>query len=377
MASLYRRPNSAHWWAKFRVNGKVVRVSTGHTKKKAAKDFLDVHAGKVAEGQPLPVKLDRILFDELRADLSAHYQATGCVKHPADAERRLRHLDAAFRGWPVVNITPAAVTAYVVKRQGEKVPVRRGGKLVEGTRPVASATINRELAALKRLLRLAARNGKLLRVPPITMLKESAPRAGFLDEPAFRAIVRHLAPAAALAATIGYETAWRVQSEVLTLTWARVDGQAGSIRLDAGMSKNGEGRTAFLGPETARMLAEQRARVSALEREMGRIIPHVFPHLDKGPLRGRRIREFRKAWYAASKRAGHPGILLHDLRRSGVRSLIRSGIPERIAMTISGHKTRSVFDRYNIVSEADLKEAAARRAQFGHTQRPAGVAALR
>src|SRR3972149_6865427 len=137
MASLYRRPNSTHWWAKFRVGGKVVRVSTECAKKKAAKDFLDVHAGKIAEGQPLPVKLDRILFDELRADLSAFYKATGKLKPPDDAERRLKHLDAAFRGWPAANITPSAITAYVVKRQGETVPVRRDGTLVPGPHPVA------------------------------------------------------------------------------------------------------------------------------------------------------------------------------------------------------------------------------------------------
>ncbi len=377
MASLYRRPNSTHWWAKFRVAGKVVRVSTGTDNKRLAKDFLDVNAGKIAAGKPMPVKLDRILFDELRADLSGFYKATGTLRHPDDAERRLRHLDAAFRGWPAVNITPAAITDYVVKRQGETVPVWRDGQYVPGPNPVAAATVNRELAMLKRCLRLAVRNGKLLRVPAIDMLKESSPRAGFLDEPAFRAIVRHLEPDTALAATIGYETAWRIQSEVLPLTWSRVDVQAGAIRLDAGMSKNGEARTAFLGPDTARMLVEQRARVGALERELGRIIPEVFPHLDKGPLRGQRIREFRKAWYRACRRAGHPGVLLHDLRRSGVRSLIRSGVPERVAMTISGYKTRSVFDRYNITSETDLRDAAARRAQFGHTQRLASVAAAR
>ena len=189
-------------------------------------------------------------------------------------------------------------------------PVRRDGKLAPGPRPVAPATINRELALLKRCLRLAVRQGKLLRVPAISMLRESAPRAGFLEEPACRSIVRHLAPDVALAAQIGYETAWRIQSEVLPLTWARVDVQAGAIRLDTGMSKNGEARTAFLGPDTTGMLAEQRARVSALERELERIIPEVFPHLDKGPLWGQRIREFRKAWYRACRRAGHPGVLL-------------------------------------------------------------------
>ena len=121
----------------------------------------------------------------------------------------------------------------MVTRQGQTVPVRRDGKLAPGPRPVAPATINRELALLKRCLRLAVRQGKLLRVPAISMLRESAPRAGFLEEPAFRSIVRHLAPDVALAAQIGYETAWRIQSEVLPLTWARVDVQAGAIRLDA------------------------------------------------------------------------------------------------------------------------------------------------
>ena len=367
MASLYRRPNSTYWWAKFRVGGKVVRVSTGLSKKRAAEDWLAIHAGKVAAGEPLPVRLDRILFDELRSDLSTFYKATGALRHPADAERRLKHLDAAFGGWPAVNISPAAITAYAAKRLGEKVPIRRDGQVVPGPNTVAPATVNRELAVLKRLLRLAARNGKLLRVPVFDMLREAAPRAGFVDEVAFKSIARHLEPDVALAATIGFETAWRIQSEVLPLTWARADAHAGTIRLDAGMSKNGEGRVAFLGLETARMLAEQRQRVSGLERELGRIIPEVFPHLDKGPLRGRRIREFRKAWYRACRQAGHPGVLLHDLRRSGVRSLIRSGVPERVAMTISGRKTRSVFDRHNI--EGDLREAAARRAQFGHTQR--------
>jgi integrase len=189
--------------------------------------------------------------------------------------------------------------------------------------------------------------------------------------------VRNLPGNAALAATIGYETAWRIQSEVLPLTWARVDLTAGAIRLDAGTTKNDEGRTAFLGPDTAQISPGSGSASGLSSTSSAESIPEVFPHLDNGPLRGQRIREFRKAWYRACRLAGHPGVLLHDLRRSAVRSLIRSGVPERVAMTISGHKTRSVFDRYNIVSEADLREAATRRAQFGHTQRLVGLAASR
>jgi len=142
---------------------------------------------------------------------------------------------------------------------------------------------------------------------------------------------------------MGYYTGMRL-GEILGLCWSNVSFIDGEIRLDPGSTKNDEPRTIPLAGELLEMLKIERQKWPATE--------FVFTRDSQ------RIGSFYKTWKSACKRAGLPELLFHDLRRTGVRNLVRAGVPERVAMAISGHKTRAVFERYNIVSGRDLRDAA-------------------
>ncbi len=221
---------------------------------------------------------------------------------------------------------------------------------------MANGTINRELAMLTKMLRFAYERGKLLRLPVIHKLKEPAPRQGFFEPDQFNAVRRRLPETQQIAVSIAYTYAWRMHSQVLTLEQAQVNIEAGTLELYAGRTKNGEGRLVYLTPELKALLIAQVRRVKQLSRTLNRVIPYLFPHLD-GRHKGDRIRDFTKRWKSACRETGVPGMLRHDLRRTSVRNLVNAGVPERVSMTITGHKTRSVFDRYHIVNPSDLREA--------------------
>jgi integrase len=180
-------------------------------------------------------------------------------------------------------------------------------------------------------------------------------------------VARELPADLALVARIAYTFGWRLTDEVLPLTRSQVDLEAGTLRLPPGGSKNGDGRLVYLTPELRAGLAEQLARVRTLERELGRIIPHVFPGL-RGPRKGERRKSMSWSWRQACRRAGLSGKWKHDLWRTAVLDMVNAGVSERVAMQITGHRTRSTFDRYHIVSPGDLRDAARKMADKTRTQ---------
>src|SRR5215475_11886740 len=338
--SLYQRGDI--WWVKLYRDGVPTYKSTKTSDKQKAKRIHDTWAGEIAQGSFLPCA-DQKRYEELVEDLKQHYRNTES-RDLVEVEKRLKHLAAFFSGTRAAKIDPSMVGRYVEHRKAQR---------------AANGTINRELGILTRTFRLALENGQVTRVPVIRKLKEAAPRQGFFEREQFAAVRKHLPDDLQVAATVAYTYGWRTQSEVLTLERRQLDLEAETLRLDPGTTKNDDGRLVYLTPELKALLVNQLERVEQLAKQTGKIIPYVFPHR-AGRHRGKRRTDYRKAWVNACRAAGVPGMLRHDCRRTAVRNMVNAGVPERVAMTVTGHKTRAVFDRYHIVSPADLQEAARR-----------------
>lgn len=334
MGMLYRRGRI--WWIKYYRNGKVFRESSKSERVSDAKRLLRKREGDIGDRQPWGIKTERVGFEELAEDLLNEYRANN-RKSFIWAKRRIeRHLMRFFGGFRVAQITTAHVRAYTVRRHEER---------------ASNGSINRELAALKRMFNLAAEMTppKIARVPYIPMLKENNVRKGFFEHKEYLALRRELPKYLKPVLTFGYFTGAR-EGEIVRLKWSQVDLGTRTVHLEPGSTKNDQPRMIPLAGELLEALQMQKA-----------VRDEQFPECEYVFWRaGKRIGNFQRAWKSACKRAKILGKLFHDLRRSAVRNMIRAGVPERVAMAISGHKTRSVFDRYNIVAERDLHDAARR-----------------
>jgi integrase len=170
---------------------------------------------------------------------------------------------------------------------------------------------------------------------------------------------------------------WLEALEKVDHAWAvdglqKVDFRGGEVRLDAGTTKNGSGRVFPMTDDLRRLLDSQREAQAEL-RKAGHVVPWVFWRMvakgRRGPKSPRRITSFGNAWKAACVAAGCPGRIPHDLRRTAIRNMVRRGVPERVAMKLTGHKTPSVFARYDIVSGGDLRTAAAQLSGLTGTEK--------
>ena len=327
------------YWIKYYRSGKPYYESTKSTKEADAKRLLRQRLGQISEGRFIGLQPERVKFEDLAQDFVNDYRING--KRSLDkAERSVRHLQRFFGGIRAVDITTDKVRAYVKDR------------LDAG---VSNGEINRELAALKRMFNLALQQtpSKVPQKPYIPMLQEHNVRKGFFEHDEFIALRAALPLEVRPVVTFAYYTGWR-KEEILALTWNRVAFQARTVRLDPGTTKNDDGRLIYLDGELLEML-------TTTKRERDLLYPHCPQVFHR---KGNRIKDFRSAWASACQAVGLEEKLFHDFRRTAVRNMVRAGIPERVAQQISGHKTRSIFDRYHIVSDSDLREAAKRQSAY-------------
>ena len=337
MGCIYQRGRT--WWIKYSRAGRGYYESSGSRKHADAKRLLRLHEGDGERGLPVTPKVGRLTFEDAAEAFLTDYRVNRRRSYTHAKRRVDLGLTPWFQGRRMVQITPDEVQRYVEHRQ---------------TAGAANATINRELAALKRMFSLAIKRGRLLHGPYIPLLHEDNVRQGFFERQQFEDVRAHLPRDLQGLVTLAYYTGWWMRSELLPLKWAQIDRRVGTIRLEPGTTKNRDGRTvAYLEIDELReMMDEQWRRHEALHPK-GILCPWLF---FRG--RGMPVKSLARAWRSACRRAGCPGRVPHDLRRTAVRNLERAGVPRKVAMTIVGHRTEAMYRRYDIVTESDLHAAA-------------------
>jgi integrase len=349
---------SPFWYMVWRVAGRQRKKSTGTTVKQEALAQLRARIEKAKQGFQT-ADPSKITYEYLRELFMNDYRENEYSSLLTNKETGveyvcgLDHLDNFFEGRKASEITVESIDRFKRDR-------RQAG--------ASNGTINRSLAKLRRMFKLAAKRGKLQYIPAIDMLPEPKGRQGFLEvadyDKLYSALPEHVRPMLA----VGFYTGMRF-SEILNLKWFQVNVADGKITLEAEDTKTEE-------PRIIPMIDGLPELFNGL-REKNPDAEYVFLR------KGERIKTIIKAWRNACVRAGirvkingvettshfekdgtYRGFLFHDLRRSAVRNFIRAGVPRSVAMKISGHKTEEVFERYNITSEEDLQDAAVQVGEF-------------
>jgi integrase len=329
--SIYQRDGSSVWWIKYHRHGRAFRESTGTKDEKKAGNMLKTRLAEINQNTFVGPKIERTKVDELAEMFLRDYRINQRKSIDDVKARWDLHLKPFFGGMRAVDVTSEQLARYIDKRQHEQ---------------AANATINRELAALKRMFRIGQQSTppKVMRVPKFAKLVENNVRKGFLEDGQYRKLIEYC-PDLWFRGLVecGRTYGWRI-SELLTMRVSQVDVSQRTIRLNPGTTKNHDGREVIMTDSACHLLT---ALVHGKDPD-----DYVFTRDS-----GKPVKIFRRTWQKACEHAGIPNLLFHDLRRTGARNLRRAGVAEGVIMKIGGWRTRSVFERYAIVSRTDMADA--------------------
>ena len=364
--SIFRPKGTRVWWVGWTSNGKRHVESTKSEKKSDAQILLTSRLGDAGRGMVVTAKMGKITLGEGLKAVHDDKKMNG--RKTADDTKRRYEVHILLH--PAEDDEPAGGYFSPDRRMNSiataDIEAYKAHRLDQGAKP---ATVNRELAAIRRAFRLAVDGGKLAMMPKVKLLRENNVRTGFFEPAEFDAILAAM-PEQELHAPLkfAYATGWRFKSEVLPLTVDRVDLKTGVVRLDPGTTKSGQGRSFFVTSELRTLLKAQLDSIEALKKQ-DVICSHVFHRAD-----GSQIKDLRTAWRNACEAAGYPDKILHDFRRTAVRNLERAGVPRSTAMQMVGHQTESIYRRYAIVDESMHREAAALLDDFSNKQKAKAAA---
>jgi integrase len=363
--SIFLQPRSSIWWYQIWVNGKRERGSTGCRSKREADSFIRRKLAEYSVGLSSP-ETQKVTVKELVEDALLRNKNNGNKTVADDESRWKKHLEPFFGHLRATQVSSDLIDRYINKRKSDQTRSKTAPE---------NGTINRELALLKSAFNHATEQTppKVRFVPHFNMLEENNVRRGFLQDEQYLRLSRECAVEGIWLAGL-FETAyaygWR-EDELLGLRVGQLD-LLGKI-IDLGETKNGDQRMIHMTEHVFQCLVRCVAGKKSDD--------FVFTRDD-----GSRIKDFRQAWWNACIRAGlgrfecrdcgsnvsegrkcttceskkkakYIGLKFHDLRRTGIRNMSREGIPEKVGMLISGHKTDSVYRRYNIVDMEVLKTA--------------------
>jgi len=334
---VFHRQGSKNYWIQYSVRGKQYRESVGPNKANARRKLKA--RLKEAQGENfVPPSAESVTVGALLDALLLHAQNVG-LRSWAKLRSHAKAGRAFFGAWRAIDVSPDAVERF------------QRDRLAAGRKP---ATVNRECEALRRAFRLAAERRTFPRnaVPTIPTLPVENTRQGFFDRAELEALLQHVRDADLRDFIAwGFRTGMR-KGEIAKLTWDMLDtsSEPWLLTIPGSITKNAQPRVLGLAGEAQAIIA---CRVKARRLDT----PLIFHRVSKGKP-GRSVLAFDKAWRNALNDAGLPeGRLFHDLRRSAVRNLIRSGVDPSVAMKVSGHKTRSMLDRYNIIAAGETAAA--------------------
>jgi integrase len=383
---IFERKGSSALWCAYYVHGREIRESTGTADPEKAAKFLKRRLREVDNDRDgtkafVGPRSERIRVSCGVMDESERKADCDCLCCALERDYRLRGKDSPQNVSNIKRVRQDFALQRAMNLRADQVDHYIERRVSEGAAP---ATVNRVTQLLGQAYNLAIKQNRIAAAPFIRHLSEAGNvRQGFFSVSEYDAVESSLPGYLKDIARFCYITGWR-RREAATLTWEDVDDNM--IRLRAENAKIRVARSVPIDDELAALIERRRSTRQVEKPDHSIVLSHLIFHRD-----GKAIGDFRKAWHTACVMAGlgklycrncknveleagrkcpkcaqkwtdnrepeYRGKLFHDFRRTAARNMVRGGVPEGHAMSITGHKTRSMFDRYNIHDDRDQLEA--------------------